>query len=168
MMDRTYRQKIIDEYMNAMGANHFLPADFLNWLRPQTTHRAWMLFFGQDDEQAAANHRLNLVRQFISGLRIRVMVSDISDSPKKMRFSVELPAYISPVSGRAAGGGYFATDPDDPETRRELARQAAADLKRVFERHKGVAALFSMDLSEIENLAKQFDALGIEVKLEMA
>jgi hypothetical protein len=45
--NRTYRQKIVDEYMNDTGANSFVPAAFLEWLKPQTDHRVYSVFFGK-------------------------------------------------------------------------------------------------------------------------
>jgi hypothetical protein len=156
-MNRGYRQAIIDEYLNDTGANSFMPKDFLEWLRERPTHRAYALFFSADDEEAAEQFRLQLVRQFIAGLRIKVAVSTAPSEAKQVNVTVSMPAYISPVGNRRGGGGYIATDINDPETMREMARQAATDLRRVLERHDGIGKLSGIDMSPLAALASMFD-----------
>lgn len=160
-MDRSYRQQIVDEFLNAVGENFFSPAAFLDWLKPQKSHRAWGLFFGRSEKEAAEAHRLALVRQFISGLRIVVSVSMRPSKAKKVSVVVRMPAYISPMSNRREGGGYYATDVHDKVQMRELARQAAIDLRRVHERNEGIGQISGIDISVLLNLAEQFDAAGL-------
>ena len=155
--DRTYRQKIIDEYLNATGSNHFIPAEFLEWLQPQEDHRVWSVFFGKDDEEAAHQYRLSLARQFVAGLRI-VVQSQGETGP----VSVKVPAFISPVSERRSGGGYVSVDVRERDTTQELCRQAAADLDRWIKRWAGTATLVGVDISKANEIAGALAARGVE------
>lgn len=155
--DRTYRQKIIDEYLNATGSNHFVPAEFLEWLQPQEDHRVWSVFFGKSEEEAAHQYRLSLARQFVAGLRI-VVQSQGETGP----VSVKVPAFISPVSERKAGGGYVSVDVRERDTTQELCRQAAADLDRWIKRWSGTAALVGVDISKANEIAGALAARGVE------
>lgn len=161
-MDRTYRQKIVDEYLNESGENRFVPQDFLDWLSDKPDHRAHSLFFAKSDADAAQAYRLGLVRSFVSGLRVTVAVSMAPFRAKKVNVTIRVPAYISPGSGRREGGGYMAVDMADPATLREMARQAALDLRRVMERHDGIAKVMSIDLSVLGSLAAFFDRVATE------
>ena len=142
--NRTYRQQIVDEYMNATGANSFIPGAFLEWLKPQTDHRVYSVFFGKDDEEAAWQYRLHLARQFVAGLRIRVAVSETE--------VVKVPAFISPVSERRAGGGYVSVDWSDESKSGEIYRQAATDLERWIKRYDGACSLAAIDLDAVGKL----------------
>lgn len=154
--DRTYRQKIIDEYLNGTGRNHFVPAEFLEWLQPQEDHRVWSVFFGKDDEEAAHQYRLSLARQFVAGLRI-VVQSQSDTGP----VSVKVPAFISPVSERRSGGGYVSVDVRERDTTQELCRQASADLDRWIKRWSGTAALVGVDISKANEIAGALAARGV-------
>lgn len=155
--NRTYRQQIIDEYLNASGSNHFVPAEFLAWLKPQEDHRVWSVFFGKSDEEAAHQYRLMLARQFVAGLRI-VVQAEAASGP----VSVKVPAFISPVAERKAGGGYVSVDVRERDTTQELCRQAAADLDRWVKRWAGTAALVGVDISKANEIAGAFAARGVE------
>ena len=155
--DRTYRQKIIDEYLNATGNNHFVPAEFLEWLQPQEDHRVWSVFFGKDDEEAAHQYRLSLARQFVAGLRIVVQ-----SQGETGQVSVKVPAFISPVSERRSGGGYVSVDVRERDTTQELCRQAAADLDRWIKRWSGTATLVGVDISKANEIAGALAARGVE------
>lgn len=158
--DRTYRQKIVDEYLNATGRNHFVPVEFLEWLKPRSDHRAWAIFFGSTDEEAALQHRLSLVRNFVSGLRIRVTIANETESASQV--VVRVPAFVSTVSKGAEGGGYVPVDIHDEPTLAELCRQASGDLARWVERHEGVARIAGVDVASINEIAGAPAARGVE------
>lgn len=170
--DRTYRQKIVDEYLNDTGRNAFVPKEFLEWLAERPDHRAYPLFFDKTEEEAAKEWRLGAVRSFVSGLRIRIGVSTVPSEGREISVavdedaatSVKVPAFYSPTSGRREGGGYYGTDVNDPAAMKELARQAAADLRRSFDRHGGVGVLLGVDLSPLPALAARFDALAAKAE----
>lgn len=164
--DRTYRQKIIDEYLNETRRNVFVPSEFLEWLSDKPDHRAYSVFYGKSDEEAAEAYRINLVRSFVSGLRIAVRVSPVATEQSSIEIkvnesspmSVRIPAFMSPASERKGGGGYYPTDPNDPSVMAELRRQAAADLRKIVARHEGVAALVGISMQAVLDLAAALDA----------
>lgn len=139
--NRTYRQKIVDEYLAATGSNAFHPAEFLDWLEPQEDHRVWGVFFGKDDEEAARQYRMGLVRSFVSGLRIKVSVSQTE--------VVSVPAFVSVVAERKSGGGYSVVNVGSPDTTDELLRQAASDLARWVSRYDGVCQLSGVSMAGV-------------------
>lgn len=155
--DRTYRQRIIDEYLNETKRNNFVPVEFLEWLRPQEDHRVWSVFFGKSDEDAAHQYRLALARQFVAGLRIVVNTTTSDGS-----VAVKVPAFISPVADRKSGGGYVSVDVRARDTTTELCRQAAADLYRWLDRWEGTASIVGVDISEAKKIAGALDARGVE------
>lgn len=158
-MERSYRQRIVDEYLNATGRNQFVPAEFLDWLEPQEGHRAWRLFFGKDDEEAAREYRISLARSFVAGLRISIVVSEVMASrADHMRLAisepvrVRLPAFVSPLATRETGGGYIPIDADDGSALRELYEQGANDLARWIERYEGTARLAGADVAPLASV----------------
>lgn len=167
-MNRSYRQQIIDEYLNDVRRNTFIPTEFLEWLSAKPEHRAYSVFYGKSDTDAAQEFRLGLVRKFVSGLRIKIAVSSAPAESRQVNVTVSVPAFVSVVSDRAKGGGYAATDVNDPDTMRELAKQAATDIRRVFERHSGVAALLGVDMSALNEIASDFDIASMEETLTAA
>jgi hypothetical protein len=165
--DRGYRQKVIDEYLSASGANFFVPAEFLEWLRDRPDHRVYSVFFGKSDEDAAHEYRLMLARQFVSGLRFKVTVTPAmaSSSPHisiqvREPTTFRVPAFVSPVAGRKEGGGYYQTDVTETETAAELYRQAAQSLASWLERHADVARLAGADIGAVERVLGTLSAAG--------
>lgn len=156
--DRSYRQKVIDEYLNDTGRNIFAPVEFLAWLKERPQHRVYPVFFGKSDEEAAAQWRLQTVRQFVSGLRIVVRVSDPAGGPP---VSVRVPAFISPVSTRKSGSSYVQIDVNDEATSRELARQAALDLRKWLDRYGGIARINGLSVAELQEMAAALEAAGV-------
>ena len=157
------RQAIINDYLNATGRNHFLPVEFLDWLRDKPDHKAYPIFFGISEEEAAQAHRVSLVRQWVSGLRITVSSSEakpVSVGRVEVR-EVSLPAMISPVSKRRSGGGYVPVSPDDEDTMSELVAQAAADLERWLERYGGAASLAKVDTAPITEIVRGLRESGV-------
>lgn len=148
------RQRIIDEYLNASGRNAFVPREFLEWLRDQPDNPAYGLFYGIDDERAAQAYREQMVRHWVSGLRITVRTESRSVDVGEVTISeYSLPAMISSVAGRRSGGGYQPTDPSDSQTLAELRRQAGAALDSWLERHGGTARMSGADVEPIKEIA---------------
>lgn len=137
------KQRIVDEYLNDAGRNLFVPAEFLLWLRDREDHPMHGVFFGQPDEDAAMEHRKEAVRRWVSGLRLKVRVEgQPTGKARAVRVSeLSVPAMLSPVALRKAGGGYYAVDVKDPAHVDELSRQAAAALESWLERYGGVAEM---------------------------
>lgn len=152
------RQRIIDEYLAASGANIFIPGDFIDWLSGRPDHVAYPLFYGMDDEAAAREHRITLARQMANGLRITAQVSTAPHKASVVQVAVrEFPALVSPISGRKDGGGYLAFDPNDVAHAAELRRQAATALRGWLARYRGVVEMGGLDVSPIEEIAAQIE-----------
>lgn len=153
----TYRQKVVDEYLNNTRRNQFVPAEFLEWLEPQSGHRVWPVFFGKSDADAAHQYRLTVARQFVAGLRIVVQAQTETGS-----VSVRVPAFISPVADRKTGGGYTPIDIRYSNSTAELCRQAAEDLARWVRRWEGTATLVGVDVKAAIEIVSALEARGVE------
>lgn len=148
------KQRIIDDYLNSTGRNMFIPAEFLGWLREHPDHPCHDVFFSQSDEAAALEHRKEMVRKWVSGLRLKVRVREPEKSrTKKIRVTeYTVPAMVSPVSLRRQGGGYYSMNMDDPDHVRELATQAAGSLESWLDRFGGVAELKGCDVAAVRQI----------------
>jgi len=150
---RHQRQAIIDGYLAATGRNMFVASEFIDWLADQPEHEAYDLFFGMDDEAAARQYRIDLARRMASGLRIVAQVSTAPDSAQVLHISTrEYPAYVSPMAGRKAGGGYEPFDPSNAEAMVELQAQGAQALRAWLSRYRGAAETAGVNLAPIENI----------------
>lgn len=160
MGGKNWKQKVIDGYMQASGRNQFVPAEFLGWLKDKPEHECYPVFFGMDDQEAAQAFREELVRKWVSGLRIVVR----SEAAQVRNIGVvevreySLPLVHSPVDGRRDGGGYVHTDPSDPVHLAELARQGAVALSAWIERFTGAANLIGVDVSGVDAIRAALDA----------
>lgn len=146
------RQQMVDGYLNATGRNMFVPREFLDWLSEQPEHDAYELFFGRTDEELAQIQREAMVRQWAAGLRVTVRYQPAKATTANV-VMVEQPLYVSPVSGRKAGGGYVANDGTDPAVQAELQRQAASALDGWLSRFEGVAIAAGVDVAPIKEIA---------------
>lgn len=145
------KQRIIDEYLSETGKNLFNPGEFLEWLRERPDHACYPVFFGQSDEEAAFEHRKELVRKWVSGLRIVVTESASGGEAQNIKVTERsAPAMFSPMSLRKTGGGYFAFNPDDPEHVDQIAAEAAMALDSWLERYGGIAELKGCKIADIK------------------
>ncbi len=164
---KTFRQKVIDQFLNETGANFFHPAEFLEWLQDKPDHDVYPVFFGKTDEEAAHQFRLMQARNFVNGLRVKVTVTpSVASSSPHIAIQVRepttfrVPAYVSPVADRRGGGGYVQTDVSDSETTAELYRQAAQGLAAWLERHADVARLAGADVGAVERVLGALTVAG--------
>lgn len=152
------RQRIIDGYLSESGANLFVPAEFIDWLAGQKDHEAYGWFFGRSDAETAREHRVWMARQMASGLRIVASVSEAPNAGSVVSVRVrEFPAFISPVAGRMAGGGYEPFDPDDAESVAELQRQGATALRSWLRRYGGLLDMMGADRAPIDEIASKLE-----------
>jgi|TARA_R110000822_G_scaffold87587_1_gene203755 hypothetical protein len=145
------KQRIIDDYLQATGANMYVPSEFVSWLSGQPEHEAYSAFYGMDDIDAAYRYRIDMARRLASGLRIVVKNEDIESTVLSFRVA-EYPAYISPVANRRDGGGYEPFDPSDVGSQAELRRQAGVSLASWLERYRGCAEHIGLDMSSLEGI----------------
>lgn len=153
------RQKWIDEYLSASGRNLFIPGEFVDWLSERQDHPAYPLVFGKDDNAAAREYRIDLVRRMASGLRITVTTSTTNESSVVSITTREYPSLISPVSGRQNGGGYVAYDATDSAVVSEFMTQGINSLRTWLLRYRGVFEEAGHDLSVIDEIVRSADAV---------
>ena len=147
------RQKIIDDYLADTSRNLFIAGEFIDWLEQNPDHEAFQWFFGKDDATLARERRIDMAREMASGLRI-VVKTEVTGKKSIVQITTkEYPAYVSPVSSRKAGGGYYRFDPNDVSHIDELTRQGAMALRSWLERYRGVAEAGGFDVSAIEKIA---------------
>lgn len=110
------------------------------------------------DAAAAREHRILMARQMANGLRTTASISaaPLTSAPTNVMVR-EFPAFVSPVSGRKAGGGYQPFSTDDPAAVSELQRQGAAALIGWLNRYRGAAELAGVDVTPIEEIAASLD-----------
>jgi hypothetical protein len=144
------KQKIIDDYLNDTGKNSFVAEEFVTWLQDKPDHVAYNAFHGQDDH-LLWQAKLQLARQFVSGLRI-VVKSEVVESEVRSIKVTEYPAMISPTTTRRQGGGYVAFDPESAQSQAELRKQAGVALAAWLDRYRGCAEHIGVDLTSIENI----------------
>jgi hypothetical protein len=156
--DKKVRQRIIDDYLSASGANMFVASDFVDWLSERPDHEAYDWFFAAGDEADAREWRIHKARQMAGDLRIVAPVSTAPESASVVGITVrEFPAFVSPMSGRKAGGGYLAFDPHDAASVAELRRQGAVALRGWLARYRGVMELSGVEVAQIEQIAAQIE-----------
>lgn len=95
-------------------------------------------WFQWDADKAAGEYRIWQARQFANGLRVSFKVEEVSRGGTIKVREVEVPMLVSPIYERHAGGGYFITDPKNPDHMGELSRQASIDLSRWLRRYQAV------------------------------
>jgi hypothetical protein len=160
MNARRWKQRVLDGYMAESGANYFVPAEFLAWLRERPDHECYPTFFSISDEQAAQAYREDMVRKWVSGLRVVVRREDVVQHYVG-RIEVReytLPLVHSPEGGRRMGGGYLHTDASDAEHVRELAAQAGTALGAWLARYTGALNIIGIDVGAIEAIRSDIAA----------
>lgn len=165
-MSNKWKQKVIDDYLASSGRNQFVPAEFLGWLKEQPEHECYEVFFGISDAEAAFAYREDLVRRWVSGLRIVVKHEDahVKNVGTIEVSEYSLPLAHSPVENRRDGGGYVRTDPNDPEHLAELARQGAVALASWIERYRGTANLLGIEVEGLEQVRLKLDTSAEKIK----
>jgi hypothetical protein len=107
-------------------------------------------WFEWDDGEAARQHRIWQAREFARDLRVTFSVEEVGRAGTIHVREVEAPMLVSQMEGRLSGGGYFLTDPANPDHMAELCRQAATDLARWSRRYEGALAYAGGSLTTIE------------------
>ena len=165
------RQEIINDYLNKTGRNIIVPAEFRQWLSTQPDHPMYKVL-EWDEEKAAIKYQLQQIRQFFSGCRITVQYRDIPsetiDYSKAVVVEetkvIKFPSYISPIDNRAQGGGYQRFDLDNPETVKELCRQASRELNSWLKRYEGICTVKGIDIGSLEEVSSLLEEESVSTK----
>lgn len=171
-ISRELRQQTVDTYLEETGRGKFLPAEFLDWLQPQHNHPAWQFFFGKTEAELAHERRIELVQGFVSGLRITVRPTEFvqrSTGGFKVVGSafgpsasepLEAPAFFSPVTARATGGGYIPFDPESSAHRESWAEEAARRLDEWISRYQLAIVDAGLTLDGVRAMRDQIAAFA--------
>lgn len=153
---KALRQEIIRDF--ATRHNGFYnPLLFLEEVRASGPEHPAYEWFEWNDDRAAQEHRLWQAREFARDLKVSFTVQEIGRNKAIKVREVSMPLALSPVEGRHKGGGYFVSDPDNPEHLEELARQAATALESWLRRYE--AALLHAGGSK-DAIEQQIQLLG--------
>lgn len=158
---KALRQQIVRDF--ALRHGGFNAALFVEEVRAAGPDHPAYEWFQWDDDKAASEYRIWQAREFARGIKVRASIEEISRTGIRVR-EIEMPLIISPVDGRRDGGGYFLSDPNDPEHMAEFCRQAAADLERWLRRYSGAVAYAKGSTAAIE---RQVRALYAAVPEDM-
>lgn len=175
-ISRLVRQQTIDAYLEDTSREKVLTAEFLEWLQPQHNHPAWRYFFSATQEERDTYYYTARVSEFVSGLRITVKPTEfVRRSTGGMTvvgstFSpggaepLEAPAFFSPVSDRAKGGGYVAFDVDNQSHRENLAAEAARTLDQWITRYQLAIVDSGMSIDDMRARRDQLAAFADKTK----
>lgn len=180
-ISKELRQQTVDAYLEATGREKILPAEFLEWLQPQHNHPAWAFFFGKSESELVQERRFEMVQGFISGLRITIRPTEfvkrstgglkvVSSTfcPGSATEPLEAPAFFSPVTARAKGGGYVAFDPGDQSHRESWAEEAARRLDEWLTRYQLAIVDAGMTLDDVRGMRDQLAAFADKTKRSAA
>lgn len=155
------RQRIVDGYLAETSAEVFRAREFLEWLQPREDHPAWPVFFGRDEADLARERREQLVRHFVSDLRIRIRYSSATESGLVSFRVAEVPAFVSPLNWRAQSGGYRRVDGDDALA--DVRSEGARALRAWLERYRGAFEVAGYDVTGLDAFLVVVDADAVTV-----
>lgn len=139
----TYNPKLFIDEVRRVGAEH--PAfDWFEWNR----------------EKAAYEHQLWQAREFARDLRVIFTVEEVGRKNAVRVREVAMPLVMSPTAGRADGGGYVLSDPNDPEHMAEHCRQAAAALRTWFNRYEAALIHSGGSVADVEKAISRLDSVS--------
>lgn len=158
---KALRQKIVQEF--AVRHNgQYDAALFVAEVRDTgPTHPAYS-WFEWDKAKAAAAYQIEQAREFARDLRVTFTVQVINGGKRsvKVRESA-MPLVISPIEGRAKGGGYLLVDPDNPAYMAEHCRQAAMALKSWLGRYQSALDHVGETSEALAALVEKFEAVTV-------
>jgi hypothetical protein len=147
---KALRQKIIEDFAKTHNG-WFDPHAFLRHVQAEGPKHPAFDWFTWEDDKAAEAYRLDQARDFARGLVVKFEIH--TGEPQKFTIAHRsAPFAISPVGKRRQGGGYYLSDPDDPEHVAELGRQAAQSLEWFMRRFAAPLAAVGADVDELESL----------------
>ena len=154
---KSLRQKIIKEFCASRNLVQFDARLFEQHVREAGPDHAAYGWFEWDDSKAALEHRIWQARIFAQGLKITFQVEDIGRGKVTVR-EVEMPMLLSPLDQRRSGGGYFISNPDNPEHMDEFCLQAATDLERWLRRYGAALSHAGGSVASVERQLKLLQA----------
>lgn len=161
------RQEIIREFCLRRNAAFDAALFAREVIETGPEHKAWE-WFTTDKDKAAWAHWTEEARGFAQGLKVSFTVEEIGRSGSIRLREVTAPLLVSPIADRRSGGGYFITDPANPDHMGELCYQAAADLRSWLRRYDGALAHAGGSVAQIEKQLALLDAASPQDEAEEA
>lgn len=155
---RSLREEIVREF-TARHGGLFDPEAFVAEVQRKGAAHPAFEWFEWDDAAAASAHRIEQAREFVSDLRVTFSVEIIGRNQSITIREMEAPFALSPLSGRRTGG-YYITDPRDPEHMAELCHQARRDLDAWLRRYGSAVLHAGGNITPIERLVSALGAVG--------
>ena len=164
---KALRQEIIRDFCERRNAD-FDARLFEQEVRETGPSHPAYEWFQWDAEKAAHDHRIWQAREFATGLKVSFTVEEIGRNKSISVREVEMPMLVSPLDGRRGGGGYFLSDPENPEHMAEFCRQAAADLARWLRRYHAAVAHAGGSVGAVERQLRLLESVAPEEVEEAA
>lgn len=161
------RQQIVEDFARRNNGV-YNPTLFLQEVRAKGPDHPAYDWFEWDVEKAALAYQVEQARDFARDLRIRFEVEEVGRKEAITVRPVAMPLVISPVANRRDGGGYFLSNPDDPEHVAEHCRQAATALRAWADRYQSALAQAGVQSKAIESITKALDTAASRKAIEAA
>lgn len=156
---RSLREQIVREFTARHGGLFDPEAFVLEVKRKGAEHPAYE-WFEWDEEKAATAYWIEQARDFVRDLKVTFSVEIIGRNQSITIREMDAPFAISPLGARRGGGGYYLTDPTNPEHMAELCDQARRDLDAWLRRYSAAAAHVGMNVAPIERLMSLLGSAG--------
>lgn len=164
---KALRQKIVRDF--AIRHNgQFNPTLFVEDVRRTGPSHPAYEWFEWDQKKAALQYQIEQARAFARDLRITFTVEDIGRTRPVTVRTHEMPLVLSPINGRVKGGGYYLTDPGNPEHLAEHCRQAAIALETWLGRYSSAVEHAGGSVSALEEQVALLKRAGEHVADEAA
>lgn len=159
---KALRKSIVEEYAARHGGQ-FDAAGFLAEVEKKGAAHPAHSWFNWDDVRAAQEHRLGQARAFVSDLRVSFKIEALGRDSRIVVRQTFAPMAISPLQGRADGGGYTIFDPSNPAHQSNLCREASAGLEAWLRRYEGALAFASVETGKLSAVIDALQAVGQNV-----
>ena len=148
-LTRELRQKIIKDFARK-HRGIYAPDEFVKEVRTIGKSHPAYDWFEWDEEKAIWEYHLWQAREFAVGLVVRFEIQEIGRNQNIVVREVEMPLVLSPVEDRSIGGGYYLSDPTDPEHMAEYCRQASVALTSWLKRYGAALAYAKGSVKTVE------------------
>lgn len=151
-MARVYTKELRREIITDFAARHggqYLPAAFVAEVRKKGKRHPAYGWFTWDLKKAVQEYHLWQAREFVNGIIVKFSVQELHRGKVHVR-EREMPFVMSPIESRSDGGGYYVTDPDDPEHMIELCRQGAQALEMWLRRYSAAVSFSKGSIAPLE------------------
>jgi hypothetical protein len=163
------KRQMLADFIRATGAERIDANELLDWIEAQPEdYPARLSLFGKDDDWHARQSRLQIIRGWLSDMRVFVNVQDGADNGKPRAVTilaaiengdverpgtVKVPLLVSERTMRTAGGGYiFAAGETAAPAVAEVLAQGLDALDHWSERYGGACLAHDIDLEPLRRL----------------